>query len=92
VLRLGQKHFPYPNSQHSALAKFVPIFFHDRVRQQFFAHGFHHSIDSRLILLIEIHFHVFPDPHIARILEPQRIERVLTHFPCGSRIPGLSET
>src|SRR5712692_2468506 len=77
-------------AEHACLcAQLVAIFFNDRIRQQFFAHSLYLSLSLNLVLLIQIHFHVLPDSHIARILEPQRIERMLNRFPLWIENPLL---
>ena len=62
-----------------------------------FANNFSHmaftcGIGFRLIRFIHIHFHVLPDSHIARILEPQRIERMLNRLPLRIENPLLQSS
>src|SRR5262245_23348401 len=67
--------------------EFVPIFLYDRVRKELLTHLFHFGLGLSLVLLIYLQFHVLPDSHIARVLEPQRIERMLNRLALWIKNP-----
>src|SRR5579884_501010 len=61
--------------------EFVPILFNDRIRQQLLAHGLHVGLSLGPILLAQVQFHILPDPHVARRLEAQGLQRMLDRLP-----------
>src|SRR5579884_1618362 len=68
-------------TRHPLLHQFVLIFFNDRVRQQLLAHGL--DLGFRLVFghLLQLQLHVLADAHVARILESQRLQRMLDRLP-----------